>query len=358
MRSQQVRGPPQWIETHSVQGVGLESRVQTVCLVILTAIGVAGAVFYLRPVLIPFILAVFIALSLSAVVEFLVQRLRVPRSLALLATLALGGLAFLLVGGVISASVTQLRNNSGVYLGQLTQLIEQIRALLPDELAARIESWDVDTLSEIPRSVIGTLLGATSSAILDILSQSVIVLVFVAFLMIGGDWSREDTGLWGEIQSRVRHYLAVTAGLSALTGGLVWMTLALLGVPLAMAFGLFSFLLNFIPSIGSVIAVLLPLPVVLMNPDISSTSALLAIGIPSLIQFGIGNGLAPKVLGDALDLHPVVILLALIFWGTLWGVIGMLLATPITASMKILFSRLESTHVLAEILAGRLESFR
>jgi AI-2 transport protein TqsA len=338
--------------------VGIESRVQTVCLVILTAIGVAGSVYYLRPVLIPFVLAVFISLSLSTIVEVLVQRLRVPRSLSLLATLALGGLAFLLIGGVISASVTQLRNNSGIYLRQLAQLIEQVRGLLPSEAAEHLDKWNIETLAAIPRSVIGTMLGATSSAILDILSQSLIVLVFVAFLMIGGDWSKPGAGIWGEIQARVRHYLVVTAALSALTGGLVWASLALLGVPLAMAFGFFSFLLNFIPSIGSVIAVILPLPVVLMTPDISSTSAVLAIAIPCLIQFGIGNGLAPKVLGDALDLHPVVILLALIFWGTLWGVIGMLLATPITASLKILLSKLDSTHAVAEIMAGRLDALR
>jgi AI-2 transport protein TqsA len=182
--------------------------------------------------------------------------------------------------------------------------------------------------------------------------------VFVAFLLIGGNWSRTTTGIWGEIMARVRRYIVATAGLSAATGALVGLTLTLLGVPLAMAFGLFAFLLNFIPSIGSVIAVLLPLPVVLMSPDISGTTALLAIAIPSVIQFGIGNGLAPKILGDLLDLHPVVILLALMFWGTLWGVIGMLLATPITASLKILFARLDSTRMLSEIMAGRLDSLQ
>ncbi len=123
---------------------------------------------------------------------------------------------------------------------------------------------------------------------------------------------------------------------------------------LVMAFGLFAFLLNFIPNIGSAIAVFLPLPVVLMSPDVSGTTALLAIGIPAIIQFCVGSVLGPKVLGDALDLHPVVILMALIFWGTLWGIIGMLLATPMTASLKILFSRVESTRMISEIMAGRL----
>ncbi len=338
--------------------MALENRVQTICLVVLSTIAVAGSLFYLRPVLIPFVLAVFIALALSAVVEFQCRRLKVPRSLALLATLGLGGLAFLLIAGILSASVAQLRNNSASYLGQLSQLIEQLRAALPEELAARIEVWDAETLAQIPSSVIGAMLSATSSAILDILSQSLVVLVFVSFLLIGDEWSRASSGIWGEIQARVRRYIVVTAGLSALTGALVGLVLALLGVPLAMAFGLFSFLLNFIPNIGSVIAVLLPLPVLLMDPGISGTTALLAIGIPTAIQFGIGNALAPKVLGDALDLHPVVILLALIFWGTLWGIIGMLLATPITASLKILFARLDSTRPLAEIMAGRLATLR
>jgi len=334
----------------------MQSRVQSVCLVVLSTIAVAGSLVYLRPVLIPFVLAVFIALALSSIVEFQCLKLRVPRSLALLTTLGLGGLAFLFVAGIISASVAQLRDNSSSYLAQVSQLIETLRAALPEELAARVEVWDPQTLADIPGSAIGAMLSATSSAILDMLSQSLIVLLFVVFLMIGGEWSRAQSGIWGEIQARVRRYLVVTTGLSALTGVLVGSALSILGVPLAMAFGLFSFLLNFIPNIGSAIAVLLPLPVVLMSPDVSGTTALLALGIPTVIQFCVGSVLGPKVLGDALDLHPVVILLALIFWGTLWGIIGMLLATPITASLKILFARLESTHALSEIMAGRLQS--
>ena len=84
--------------------------------------------------------------------------------------------------------------------------------------------------------------------------------------------------------------------------------------------------------------------------------AVLAILIPGIIQVTIGNGIEPKVMGDALDLHPVTILLALIFWGMLWGIPGMLLATPITAVMKILLSRLEYTRGLADLLAGRINT--
>ena len=91
-----------------------------------------------------------------------------------------------------------------------------------------------------------------------------------------------------------------------------------------------------------------------MNPEITPFTAVLAIAVPGAIQLTIGNALEPKIMGDTLDLHPVVILIMLIFWGILWGIPGMLLATPITAVMKILFGRLEQTRPLADLLAGRL----
>jgi AI-2 transport protein TqsA len=128
----------------------------------------------------------------------------------------------------------------------------------------------------------------------------------------------------------------------------------LLDVPLAIVFGLLAFMLNFIPTMGSVIATLLPLPVVIITPEISTTTAVLAIGVPALIQLVVGNIIAPKVMGDSLDLHPVAILMALIFWGMLWGIVGMLLAAPITGVIKLLLSKIPSMKPAAEIMAGRI----
>jgi AI-2 transport protein TqsA len=124
---------------------------------------------------------------------------------------------------------------------------------------------------------------------------------------------------------------------------------------LALVFGLFAFLLNFIPSLGSHIDTLLPLPVVLVSPDSSLTTIVLTIGLPMLIQVIFGSFIEPKVMGGSLDLHPVTVILALIVWGMLWGIVGMLLAVPLTAVMKIFFERIEHTSLLAEILAGRLD---
>jgi AI-2 transport protein TqsA len=135
----------------------------------------------------------------------------------------------------------------------------------------------------------------------------------------------------------------------------VGIILSVLDIELAMAFGLMAFLLNFIPSIGSIVSTLLPLPVVLVSPDLSTLTMFLAIALPGALQLVIGNVIEPMVMGDELDLHPVTILLALMIWGTLWGIVGMLLATPITAMMKILLERGERTRPIANLFAGRLD---
>ena len=100
---------------------------------------------------------------------------------------------------------------------------------------------------------------------------------------------------------------------------------------------------------------LLPLPVILVDPEIGTATAVAAIAVPGLMQFAIGNLIEPRVMGASLDLHPVTVLLALIFWGTLWGIVGALLATPITAVLNLVLQRIEVTRPIASLLSGRIE---
>lgn len=337
----------------------MTSRVQTVCLVLLTAIAVAGALYWLRPLMIPFVLAVFIALILSSIVDFVMRRLKLPRSLALGVTAILAVLAFNLVALVISSSLGQLSANSAAYQAQLGEMLGRVTAWLPEPLSGRLPEADFANLSQLAVGTIGSALLGTTNAIVGILSQSILVLIFVIFLMIGGgDRSKQASGVWRTAEARVKRYLVTKAVISGATGLLVGLTLSLLDIDLALMFGLFAFLLNFIPSVGSLIATLLPLPVVLVSPDVSATTAVLAIAIPGGIQIVIGNIIDPKIMGESLDLHPIVILLSLIFWGMLWGILGTLMAVPITAVAKILLERSAGSRAIAEVMAGRLDSLR
>jgi len=228
-----------------------ESRAQTVSLIILGVVAGAGALYWLKPVLIPFVLALFAAVGLAPLIDLQMRYLRLPRALALFATLVMLLVASAFVATLISASVNELARGTGSYQQQSELVLERLTAHLPESVLGMIPSGELSQLLQIPSSSVASMLGQTANAILGILSQGFVVLVFVSFLLIGGGgWSRRQEGTFGEILAQVRRYLVVSVVLSALTGALVGSTLLLLGVPLAMVFGLLAFLLNFIPTIG------------------------------------------------------------------------------------------------------------
>ncbi len=330
-----------------------EARVQSICLLLLATLATGFALRWLSPVLIPFVLALFISLGLDLSIEWLVARTRAPRALALPVVLVLGLGALGGMGALIGASLGQLAESAPVYIEQLGQLMDRVANALPFTVEA--QGGALDALRNIPVSTIGGLLTRTGNAVLNLLSQSLLVLIFVVFLMLGSG-SVQHGGVWSEVRRRVESYLVTKIGVSVATGVLVGGALAALGVPLAMAFGVLAFLLNFIPTVGSLIATLLPLPVVIITPEVSPAAAIAAILLPAAIQTLMGNFVEPKLMGDSLDLHPIAILLSLILWGMLWGVVGMLLATPITAVLKMLLERFEGARPLAELLAGRSDA--
>ena len=341
-----------------MNGAGQEQQIQTVCLLIVSMVAIAVALFWLRGVMVPFVFAVLIAFGLVPLIDLLVRYLHLPRSVALLATLLTSFVILGVVGGLISSSVAQLAARADIYQEQLEQLLDTGKAALPLEKFGGQVEQAVESLSDISLTTVSSMLLTVTRELLGWVSSGLLVMIFVGFMLVGSTgMEMSRAGFWGEVQSRIQRYIIVKALVSALTGVLVGLTLVLLGVDLALVFGVFAFLLNFIPSLGSIVATLLPLPVVLVSPDLTPTARVLAIVLPLVIQFIIGNIVDPKLMGKSLDLHPVTLLLALILWGTLWGIVGMFLATPITAILKIIFERMEVTTPFAELLAGRLKSY-
>ena len=329
-----------------------EQRVQTVCVLILSAIALGATLYFLRSVLIPFVLALFFSIVLGPIMDFQVRRLHMPRTLAVIGTLVLSFVVLIGVWLLVSTSVDQLSHNAEDYRLQIVQTWDSVSAWLRDFF--RLENDAEGGIGgDQLKQQLGTSLLSLVDSIVSILSQGVVVLIFVVFLLIGRRTDAPTTGVWAEIEAQVTSYLTIKVFISAIVGILVGSILTALSVPLAMVFGLFACLLNFIPNVGSVISILLPLPVVLMTPGLSSTTQFMAIAMPAVVGFMVGNVLEPKLMGKSLDLHPVAILFALIFWGILWGIIGVLLAVPITAVLKILFERLGLLEPVAALMAGR-----
>ena len=250
-------------------------------------------------------------------------------------------------------------------------------------------------LQDIPLArMIASSTHALLASVLEGLTNAVLVLIFVTYLLEGRRRRRSPMrGLSGRIEGRIKrcremthlslpdvpeskrfphfsfyingcpHFLRLTLHMDVLlkffisfangviSAGVYYM----LNVDLAMVFGVFHFVLNWIPHVGPIVATLLPLPVVLVSRESGAVQVFLSLLLPGLTHFLLGHLIEPRLMGDSLDLHPITVLLCLIFWGMLWGIPGMVLAAPITAALKIVCESIEVTAPFALLLAGQLE---
>ncbi len=339
------------------------TRVQMVCLIVLTAVALTYMVYWLRPVLVPFVVAIFVVSGISPVLDALERRLGVTRIVAAGLTF-LAGVVILIVFGIsIWLSVLELSNNAGAYRSRVRELVEEVEEKIPFRLSSERESTATtdqttnatdEKITHLIDAMVRDGISVVSQSLVTLVSTSVVVLIFVFFLLIGSPAIDGGNPTVQEINQQVRSYLSLKTVISIFTGLAFGIALRLFGVPMAFTFGVMAFLLNFVPNVGPIVASLLPIPLIIFDPDGSLMWMIGVISVTSTIQLISGNLIEPKIMGESSDLHPVTILLALMFWGMMWGVIGMFLATPITAAIKIMLERIQQTRPVADLMAGRL----
>ena len=327
-----------------------ERRLQTICLLTLTVI-VCGIVLHLlQDVFMPFVLAVFFSLGLSPMVNFQKRVLHFPVVLAVVTTLSLALLLFWLGGLIATASIEQLAQSAEIYETHLLQVMEGLLKSVPLERFHLDTKQLMQSLQNIP--IENVFLNMTNS-LFHALSLFLLTFVLTAFLLVLLSRKRQMSGVWYEIETRVKRYLVAKVVISVAAGLVVGLALYFFGVRFALLFGLLTGLLNFIPYLGPIIASLLPWPIILMSPDLSTASIVLGMFFPGTFFFFVGNFIEPKVFGTSVQLEPLVVLLVCVFWGVLWGPMGILLAVPITSALTLLSSQLEITQPIADLLTAR-----
>lgn len=234
---------------------------------------------------------------------------------------------------------------------------EQLGGSLRDSIGA-IGSWAVDKAASFAETLISALGG---------LVAALIVVFFVVLLGLGESslWSRKmdtlcsgsDRDAWREtlevISMRVRAFLLVRAALGLFTAVVYTSWLALFGIDLLFVWGLLAFLLTFIPNFGSIISGTLPFIYALLTRDLGTA---LAVGFGLfVIEQIIGNYIDPRVQGRHIVLSPLIILVALLFWGWLWGVAGALLATPMTIAIATACYHVPALRPVAMLLSNKHE---
>lgn len=170
-------------------------------------------------------------------------------------------------------------------------------------------------------------------------------------LSVAGSRERDAEKVLDTIGKGIQRYLGVKTLVSFATGALCYAVLVALDVPFALLFGFLTFLLNYIPTFGSIIAGILP--VITALADGSSWNRVLAIIFTYLsVNIVLGSFLEPRILGRELNLSPLVIIISVVVWAALWGVIGTFLAVPLTAAAQIVLASQENTRPIAVLLSS------
>jgi AI-2 transport protein TqsA len=332
-----------------------DARIRTTCLVVLTIIAVGFALVPLRPVLVPLLIALLFTYCLKPLIDFQVNRLGFPRGVAIAGAVLVALIALGLAATVVINFAADLRHNLHAYSDEFNKTSLKVAADLEHNAGVKIKHPPQLSEKSIQDAMEGTPWSNVMGSIADVISGSGLVLIFVLFLLVGGSAHPPRAGtLMHEIETRAQRYILQMVGFSVLTGLLVGLSLRVIGLKAdhAFAFGFVAFLLNFIPTVGPLIATLLPLPIVLLDQSLYPWQKVLAIALPAAVQLAFAV-IQPRVQGKGQDLHPVTAMAALVFFGSIWGILGAALAVPVTGVVKIILERIPNTQPVADWMAGR-----
>ena len=343
--------------------------LQSACLALVATVLLAAALHWLQPVMVPLVLAVLLSYALQPLIVFCRVRLYMPHLAAVIVSISVALLFITGFANILYQSVRDLINNTDAYVRRVNSI-----AAAADNLTIKLPGQEGHKRDELPTLLdiikeqtaklpIGPLIANTVKKYLEDLAMGLtnmfLVFLFVIYLL---ERPRRSAPLlkgtyMEQIERRIKKYLLMKSILSMVCAGACTFVLWLLDVDMALVFGLFTFILKFVPEAGTIVAILMPMPLVLVNEATSLTRVVMVLVLPAVIHIFLGNFVEPKVLGDHLQLHPITVLAALIFWGMLWGVPGLLLAAPLTATLRILLEGSELTRPVAKLLAGDMDEF-
>ena len=342
--------------TNAASGnVNTYNKINTLCLTIIAAVSITLALIYTRAILVPLVISVFIFTMITPLIRTIRFYTRMPQWLSVLLATTIVLVPLILVIVFITNSISHFMQEAFAYRVKLLEVLNQFSAFVKAQKIPVPEDFlNFSNIREILSMPYYTkFLRSIGSNAMTFISYSFLIFIFLFFFLIGSGRTKITNNLLKEIQNKISAYLYIHIIMSLLTGFCVWVVYVSCGLDLAVMFAAFAVLLNFIPNIGSVMAVLIPLPIAYLQFGWSIQFVLILI-LPSVIQFVLGSLIEPKILGEGVDLHPITVIASLVVWGLVWGIPGAFLAVPMTAALRIILSKIEPTRPVAELLSGRL----
>ncbi|WP_339862602.1 AI-2E family transporter [Paremcibacter congregatus] len=314
-----------------------------------------------RDLIVPFLIAVVIWYLIN-ILSDTYHKIRIgtwqlPKAVSYGASLLTIGGALNFLIGMINHNILEVKKAAPLYQENFTRLTAKLYQMIGIEQEPSFnEIISQINLTTFATDVAGTLASLVGSASL--------ILIYVLFLMLeqkyftgklerlveGSPLKNTVFEIIDHISTDVKTYLGVKTFVSALTGGACYLVLIAVGVNNASFWAFVIFLLNFIPTVGSMLAVLFPALLSLVQFD-SFTPFFIVITALVAIQVTMGNILEPKMMGSSLNLSPLVVMLSLALWGSIWGIAGMFLSVPFTVILMIIFAQFPKTKPIAILLS-------
>jgi len=291
-------------------------------------------------IVVPLLMAIFLAIISAAMLQWL-QRRGLPLWAAMTLVLLLLASTLVTLGSLIGASINQFSSALPRYEAQLNSLITQATVWLGG-LGIKLPAGGVTELFDPAGAA--KLLGRLLSGFGGLLANSMLIILTVLFLMVEStslpeklrSISRNPDKALGDLaafMASVNHYLVIKAVMSLITGLAIALYLVILGVDFAIIWGSLAFFMNFVPYIGSIIAAIPAVTLALL--DAGPVIALSVAAGFVVVNIVVGNVLEPRYMGKGLGLSTLVVFLSLLFWGWIFGPVGMFLSTPLTMIVKI-----------------------
>ncbi len=262
-----------------------------------------------------------------------------------------------IVSQIISTNVDTLLVSYERYQTNMDKVIDTVNSLLGIDVYENIASSLNDfNYREILSQLADTITGLFGNAVMVIIYALFIISEEASFstkiqqLFSNPQEYQRVSSLVERINASVSDYIRLKTYVSLLTGVVGYIFLAIIGIDAPFFWAFLMFILNYIPTIGSLIATIFPAIFSLIQFGEITPFLIILIGLGA-IEGIIGNVVEPKIMGSSLNLSPLVTILALVVWGQIWGITGMLLSVPITVVMVIIFSQFDSTRDIAILLS-------
>ena len=329
-------------------------------------------VFYLlfigKDLLLPLVIAIalwyLINVLARAFSRIAIGSLRFPMPVCLTASFLTFIFLVLALINFLSSTVDDVLEVAPIYQENLTTRLERISFVDVSEFEGQSLPQLLTTWINIP-----SYAASIASSLTSILASGGLILIYIGFLFLEqGHFSNKITALVADpnkeqdankiinrIRDDIQKYITIKVITSSLTGILSYIILRIVDVDFAGVWALLIFLLNFIPTVGSIIATIFPALIALAQSDGYTLFLIVLFGIGAL-QVCIGNILEPRLMGSSFNLSPIIILLNLALWGYIWGIPGMFLCVPFLIIVTIILSHFPQTRPMAIILSsdGRL----